>query len=94
MKCPACWADKAYVRQVTGLRGAILSCLFLVPLRCHHCYHKFNVLRLFTIGKRLTPPILKAPRQAPAYPVIAGSIAPSVARSTETTGAPERRRVA
>ena len=59
MKCRACWAEKAYVRNVGGWKGQLMSCLLLVPLKCHHCYHKFNVLWFFTIGKRLTPPPIR-----------------------------------
>ena len=95
MKCPACWADKAYVRQVTPVRHAILSCLFLVPLRCHHCYHKFTVPRLLTIGKRLIPPVLKAPQHTPSYPGIAGSTRPDVAaRLGNVANLQDRRRAA
>jgi len=60
MKCRACWAEKAYVRQVSGWKGWLLSCLCLVPLKCHHCYHKFSVPWFFTFGKRLTPPAARA----------------------------------
>ena len=58
MKCRACWAEKAYVRQVSGWKGWLMAGLLLVPLKCHHCYHKFTVHWLFTLGKRLTPPPL------------------------------------
>ena len=50
MKCPRCWAPKAYVRQVTPGKRLLLSCLLLVPLKCRHCYHKFVVLWFSTIG--------------------------------------------
>jgi len=59
MKCPACWAEKAYVRKVKGYKGTLLKCLFIVPLRCHHCYHEFSVPWLMTIGKRTDPPTLR-----------------------------------
>ena len=54
MKCPRCWADKAYLRQVAGWKGLLLNLLLLRPMRCHHCYHKFLVPRFLTIGKRVT----------------------------------------
>lgn len=61
MKCPACWTEKAYVRKVGGWKGLLLCCLFIVPLKCHHCYHKFNVSWFATLGKQITPP----PRVSP-----------------------------
>jgi hypothetical protein len=55
VKCPACWAEKAYVREVNGLRGALLASMLIVPMRCQHCYHEFHVSWFATIGKQLTP---------------------------------------
>jgi len=69
MKCRACWSDKAYVRTVKGWRGIALSALMLVPLKCHHCYHKFSVPWPLTLGKQLTPPPLRvAPETAGSQP--------------------------
>ena len=65
MKCRACWTDKAYIRDVRGWRGTLYRWLGMVPLKCHHCYHKFSVSWFSTIGKRLTPPAI-ATRPAPA----------------------------
>jgi len=65
MKCRACWTDKAYIRDVSGWRGVLHSWLGMVPLKCHHCYHKFSVSWFSTIGKRLTPPAI-APRSTAA----------------------------
>ncbi len=45
--------------------GTVYSWLGMVPLKCHHCYHKFTVPWFLTIGKRLTPPALKT-RLTPA----------------------------
>ena len=59
MKCRACWSDKAYVRPVKGWKGIALKCLTLVPLKCHHCYHKFSVPWMLTLGKHVTPPPLR-----------------------------------
>jgi hypothetical protein len=59
MKCRACWADKAYIREIKGWRGSAMSWLGVVPLKCHHCYHKFSVPWFLTIGKQLTPPVLR-----------------------------------
>jgi hypothetical protein len=58
MKCRACWTDKAYIRDVSGWRGTLHRWLGMVPLKCHHCYHKFSVPWFSTIGKRLTPPAI------------------------------------
>ena len=60
MKCRACWTDKAYVREVGGWRGVLYTWLGMVPLKCHHCYHRFSVPWFVTIGKRLTPPVIVA----------------------------------
>ena len=63
MKCPKCWTDKAYRRRIKGLKGHLLRLILIVPLRCHHCYHKFHVPWFFTIGKETTPaPIAAASR--------------------------------
>jgi hypothetical protein len=59
MKCRACWTDKAYRREVSGWRRLACTWLGMVPLKCHHCYHKFTVPWPLTIGKRLSPPAMK-----------------------------------
>ena len=71
MKCPRCWAEKAYVRKVGGLKGFLLDCLLLVPLKCHHCYHKFTVSWFATIGRRIHPPKLRtdSKNQTPRHSV-------------------------
>jgi hypothetical protein len=56
MRCPCCWSNKAYVRQVTPGKRLLLSCLLLVPLRCQDCYHKFVVLWFSTIGQHTRQP--------------------------------------
>ena len=59
MKCPACWTEKAYRRQCSGWKGKLLAAALLLPMKCHHCYHRFYAFRLFAIGKRLHPPTLR-----------------------------------
>jgi hypothetical protein len=59
MKCRACWAEKAYVRQVSGWRGILHKVCFLVPLKCHHCYFKFAAFWPTTVGQQITPPVLR-----------------------------------
>jgi hypothetical protein len=59
MKCPRCWAEKAYLRPLPAWKMALLSCLLLVPLKCQHCFHKFTVFWFFTWGKKIDPPRLK-----------------------------------
>jgi hypothetical protein len=72
MKCPRCWTEKAYVRPVGTVKSALLACLLLVPMKCQHCYHKFTILRLFTIGKQVRPPRLRiAPISREAGPTLA-----------------------
>lgn len=56
MKCPVCWAEKAYSRKVPGWKGWALACLLLEPMKCHHCYHKFVVPWFATWGKPIQPP--------------------------------------
>jgi hypothetical protein len=56
MKCPACWAEKAYRRNEEGARALLLKCLWFVPMRCRHCYHKFWVHRAFAYGAVIDPP--------------------------------------
>jgi len=64
MRCPRCWTDNAFMRDVHGWGGVLLACLLLVPMKCHHCYHKFSVFWPLTIGKELDPPRLKFPSSA------------------------------
>ena len=52
MKCPCCWAEKAYVRKANGWKDALLYCLLLRSMRCHHCYHKFVVSWFAMLGKQ------------------------------------------
>lgn len=56
MKCPRCWAEKAYVHPMEGWKGVLLDCLLLMRMKCRHCYHKFIISWFFTIGKQVTPP--------------------------------------
>ncbi len=56
MKCPKCWAEKAWIREVHGFKRIVLKSLCVVPLRCHHCYHRFHVSWFQTIGQNLNPP--------------------------------------
>ncbi len=62
MKCRACWTEKAYVRPTQGWREVALTWLGLVPLKCHHCYHRFWLPRPLTVGKQLVPPALQSRR--------------------------------
>jgi hypothetical protein len=71
MKCPACWAEKAYRRNEEGALPLLLRCLFFVPMRCRHCYHKFWVHRLSAWGAVIEPP----PKPAPTGPVKKSSVA-------------------
>lgn len=53
MKCPHCWTEKAYLREVKGWKGVFLAWLLLVPMQCHHCYHEFTVFWIWTLGKQI-----------------------------------------
>jgi hypothetical protein len=59
MKCPRCWADKAYLCVFRGWREVALGCLAFRPMKCNHCYHHFMVHWVRTIGKRIVPPVLR-----------------------------------
>lgn len=59
MKCPVCWTEKAYRREVTGWKCIMMKIILLVPMRCHHCYHKFQTFYPLTWGKELNVPALK-----------------------------------
>ncbi len=59
MKCPRCWADKAYLGTYRGWQDILLGCLAFRPMKCNHCYHHFMVHWVFTIGKRVVPPVLR-----------------------------------
>jgi hypothetical protein len=85
MKCRACWAEKAFVRPVTGWRSIVHRTCLLVPLKCHHCYHKFAVFWPLTLGKQLTPPVLRvapgtATHAAPTRQVTAAGPGQSIRR--------------
>lgn len=56
MKCPRCWAEKAYAHPMQGWKGALLDCLLLTRMKCQHCYHKFLIPWFFTLGKQVKPP--------------------------------------
>ncbi len=62
MKCPRCWAEKAYMRKVAGFQRFLLSCALLVPMKCHHCYRKFAISWFCTIGEQIDP---SRPRMVP-----------------------------
>ncbi|MBN1910469.1 MAG: hypothetical protein JW818_12065 [Pirellulales bacterium] len=55
MKCPVCWADKAFVREVPGWKSWLFSGLLLVPMQCRHCFHQFLLPWFMTWGKEITP---------------------------------------
>ncbi|REJ64487.1 MAG: hypothetical protein DWQ31_21395 [Planctomycetota bacterium] len=58
MKCPKCWAEKAWKREVHGVKRVLLATLCVVPMRCHHCYHSFHIPWFYTIGRSIEPPQL------------------------------------
>ena len=86
MKCPSCWAEKAYLRKVEGFSGLVTTVLLIRPLKCRHCYHKFSVLWFLTLGKELQPPELV--RVAPGTAVARPSLAVTRPRSVTSTATP------
>jgi hypothetical protein len=71
MKCPVCWSNKAYYRQPRGWIDRLPRLLLLVPLKCHHCFHKFHVPWFLTWGKELEPPVMRQASDAPTRPSVA-----------------------
>lgn len=59
MKCPRCWADKAYLHVFRGWWEVALGCLAFRPMKCTHCYHRFMVHWVLTIGRSVVPPVLR-----------------------------------
>ena len=55
-KCPKCWAEKAYLDETKSVAATVLSYLFVVPMSCQHCFHRFHVSWFSTFGKELQPP--------------------------------------
>ncbi len=85
MKCPMCWAEKAYLNQAKGWRKKVLPLLLLRPMKCNHCFHKFLVFWPLTIGKQVHPPPLRiAPGSHSAGPS-------QIRRSTRSTRTQSRR---
>jgi hypothetical protein len=72
MKCPVCWAERAYIRRTHGWKDWLMTWLLFVPMKCHHCYHRFYVWWFFTIGKQTSPPTLRISpgtyREGPSTP--------------------------
>jgi hypothetical protein len=65
MKCPECWAEKAYRRNENGPWAGLLRCLLFIPMRCRHCYYKFWVHRLLTLGQVIEAPAKSQPSSTP-----------------------------
>lgn len=66
MKCPRCWAEKAYAHPVEGWKGILLDCLLLTRMKCRHCFHKYTIPWVLTIGKQVNPPPKSPSRAADA----------------------------
>jgi len=87
IKCPQCWAEKAYVRRVEGWRGWMLTLLLLRPLKCHHCYFKFVVPWLSTIGKQIHPPSRANRADAVTFPTTVSRLAEEIGDHPEHSSA-------
>ena len=60
VKCPVCWAEKAYRREAKSKMVRMLAAFRIVmPMKCHHCYHLFNVHWLRTLGQQTQQPLEK-----------------------------------
>jgi len=80
-KCPKCWAEKAYLDETKSAAATVLSYLFVVPMSCQHCFHRFHVSWFSTFGKELHPP---APLR-----VFPASTGPSYAARRAETDSPQ-----
>jgi hypothetical protein len=65
MKCRACWCDKAYEQPLPRWRRGAWRLVLVVPMKCHHCYHRFRMFWPLTWGQQLTPPVLKPATHKP-----------------------------
>jgi len=91
MKCPRCWADKAYLRPVSPARRLLLSFALLVPMKRQHCYHKFTIPWFLTLGKQIEPPVLRiAPVSREAGPSYAARHY-AATRNGQAAGSPAKR---
>lgn len=46
-----------------------MAATFRVPMKCHHCYHKFSTWWFFTLGQQIEPPQKQvSPNARPAGP--------------------------
>ena len=89
MTCPKCWTEKAYAHPPQTRQARLLSWFFVVPMKCHHCYHKFQVLWFMTLGRRIHPPAV------PSRDEHAEEVGPPNTNPSSRTGvAPSRRRTA
>ena len=93
-KCPKCWAEKAFLDERNDWKYVVLSYLFVVPMKCHHCFHTFNISWFSTFRRQLNPPATAQPvlrvvessdaphgavPTADSPPMIAGRIEPAEA---------------
>jgi len=93
MKCSRCWAEKAYVHPFGGWRDILLNCFLVRRMKCRHCYHKFFVPWLLTIGKQVRPPAPSTRRWADDDPQVIRFDRPR-RREGQEGGASRRRRKA
>jgi hypothetical protein len=56
MKCRACWTDKAYLREDKSWKAQVFSFFGLLPVKCHHCFHKAWIPWFSTWGQQTKPP--------------------------------------
>ena len=60
MKCPKCWTEKVYRHDRRQWQTRLLACVSLVPMKCHHCYHKFYASWFALLGRPVQPPAATA----------------------------------
>jgi len=61
MKCRACWSDKAYSREDKSAKAVMFSFIGLLPVKCHHCFHKAWVPWFMAWGQQTEPPVMEEP---------------------------------
>lgn len=73
MKCRACWSDKAYLREDNSWKACFYSYLGLLPVKCHHCFHKAWVPWFATWGQQTKPVPMASAAEGKLQPHEAGS---------------------
>lgn len=56
MRCPRCQTEKAYLRDLPTWAVFLSAMCFVLPMRCHHCFHRFLTPLFRAIGNEIAAP--------------------------------------